>query len=642
MKKAFLPSLYFILCALLAISLFNGCTDSDDYLYEKDEHPEITMSAQMTRSFDSTSVRKKADTIFVGDSIIFLATVLPSKSVRLMNSYWEMDGSFFASEFNVRDAITLPGKHEFVFVLVDVFGDTLRDTVTLWIAEPPILQTTNFIPTFGSQGLPPNKELQFIWQANDPNSLLDLHYHFTLTNNLTKQEDKTDLIDTILTKPYFICNKELDPLSIYQWTVQAYNEYDQPSETKIEGQFATKGVKDEAGIFGTLASSALDLYAEIDLIVLDSNNKETGYTTTMEKTPTASFFSLKPISPGSYKITARFKKGADYVADTLPIKLQAGEVLILDTLHLTDSIPPRISSATGSDTIDFADTLSFIIKDGDGRNAPQNTVIYIGERKVSSYQENKSTISFATTSEDSSWFMQMISIKARDASGNTSTKDFYVRPTKNWIETNNDTTISTQDTIQVFVKDVNPFGFKPYFFTIKATDDKKGMSTILPTDNSQMITQTLYGDNFKTNKQDITVGVTYENKVVQTRTWTITLNNPPKLTNKDAITQEVTATSEWIELRWHKAQDDENDPVLYRFGYTLTEDETDSVNFIYPRGFTKDTLIELRNLPKGTYYWWVEAKDSYGGVSAPWESRKRFFIQEPKNSEPLLEGYNEQ
>lgn len=645
MKKTFLPSLFIIFLSTLFICLFNACTDSDDFLYNNDEHPEITMFAQITKSFDSSSVRKKSDTISVGDSIIFTATVLPSKSVRLKSSYWEMDGAFFASEFSVRDAITLPGKHDFVFTLVDVFGDTLRDTVKLWIAEPPILKTTDFIPAYGSQGIPSNKEIQFIWQAYDPSSSLKLHYHFILTSILTKQEEKTNIIDTILENPYFVCNKELAPLSIYQWSVQAYNEYGQPSENKISGQFATKGVAGEAGIFGVFSPSAPSLYADIDLIVLDSNNNPTGYKTSMEKTPSTSIFSINPLPQGSYNVTAQYKKGFDYFADTLPVKLTAGEVTLLDTLHLIDTIPPRISSVTGSDTLDFADSLSFIIEDGDGCNIIQNTAIYIGDRKVTSFREKGNTITFATTSEDSSWFMQVVSVKAKDASGNTTTKDFYVRSTKTWIETNNDTTISVQDTIEVFIKDVNPFGFKPHFFTIKVNDNNRFVPTIVPYDDPKMVRYTLNGNSFGGQKQKITVGVTYENNIVQTRSWNLTLNNPPRLTVDDGLTEEVTASTELIVLWWHKAQDDENDPILYRFGYTLTKDETDTSNFIYPKGFTQDTVIELRDLAEGTYYWWVEAKDSYGGTSDPWETRKRFFIQDSEKNqrirETLMEGDND-
>lgn len=640
MRKSFLPILVAVLSLLFTASLFNACADSDDYMFDEGNHSEVTMYAQMSRSFDSTAVRKKADTISVGDSIIFIATVSPSKSVRIKNSYWEMDGSFFASEFSVRDAITFPGKHDFVFVLVDFFSDTLRDTVNLWVAEAPILKTNSFIPTNKSQGLPPNKEIQFAWQAYDPDSLLDLHYHFTLSSVLDMQNQHTEILDTILTEPYFICNQELKPLSIYQWSVQAFNEYGQASAKKINGEFSTKGVKDEAGIYGVISPSALNLYADIDIIVLDSIGKPTGYSTTMEKTPLTSIFSINPLPPGKYRITAQYKKARDFVADTLPIKLLPGEVAQLDTLYLKDKTSPKINSLTGSDTIDFADSLSFIIEDGGGAFPNQNIVIYLGDRKITSFMETGNIITFATTSEDSSWIMQLISIRAKDASGNTATKDFYLRPVRNWIETNNDTTISTQASIEIFVKDINPYGFKPESFFISPFGDVKGTVTSPIDSADKEFRHTVNGESFRETEQKIVVGVTYDNGVQQTREWTISLNMPPELPSSSRIPLFDIIAGEMVELEWHKATDNENDPLLYRFAYTFSKDETDTTKFIYPRGFTKDTIITLKNLPVGDIYWWVQAKDPYGGISDIWEEKGHVTIQDTKKW--LLEGDNEE
>lgn len=628
MKRTFFHSLFAIFLLLFATFLYNACADSDDYIYDGETLAEITMYAQMARSFDSTDVKKKADTISVGDSMIFTATINPSKSVRIKNSYWEMDGSFYASEFSVRDAITFPGKHEFVFVLVDFFGDTLRDTVHLWVGTPPILKTNNFIPASKSQGLPSNTEIQFAWQAYDPDSLLTLHYHFTLANVLDKQELEADIFDTILTEPYFICNKELEPLSIYQWSVRAYNEYGQASAKEISGEFSTKGIKDEAGIYGVLSPSALNLFANIDLIVLDSIGKPTGYTTTMEKTPITSIFSIHPLPPGKYRITARYPKGPDYFGDTLPIKLVAGEIAHLDTLHLTDKTPPTIKSITDTDTIDFADTLSFIIEDGGGSNTIQSTTITLGNREITSYKENNGIISFATTSDDSAWITQLLTIKAKDASGNTRTKDFYVRPVKNWIETNHDTTISTQSSIEIFVKDINPYGFKPESFFISPFGDVKGTVTSPIDSADKEFRHTVNGESFNQNVQKITVGVTYENGIVQTREWTLTLNMPPSLPSSSRITPRDIIAGKSVELEWNKATDEENDSLLYRIGYTLTKDETDTSLYIYPNHFFKDTTVTLVNLPVGEIYWWVQAIDSYGGISDIWENKGHITIQD--------------
>lgn len=638
MKTKFIPSALIAFFALLTASMLNACSDSDDLLYDEENHSEITIDAKMTKSFDSTATIKDADTVSFGDSVIFIATVNPSKSVRIRKSYWEVDSMIFAKEFTVREAITLPGKHDFIFVLIDFFGDTLRDTVQLWVSRPPVINTTSTIPLNGSQGLPPNKEIQFVWQASDPDSLLQLHYHFTLTNLLKNPSKETNIIDTILNEPIFSCNKELEPLSIYRWTVQAYNEYGQASAQKISNDFSTAGVKDESGIYGIIKPSASNLYANIDIFVLDSIGTPTGISTIMKKTSDESAFKIGPLPPGSYKVTANYKDAPDYIADTLPVTLHAGEVVLLDTLHLSDVIPPTITSVTGSDTLDFADSLSFRIKDGDGTNNIQDMVIRFGNRKISSFKKNEDVITFPTTSDDSSWFIQLLTISAKDASGNIVQKDLYIRPAHSWIKTNGDTTISTQKSLQIFIQDVNQFDFKPKLYTINLHDDEKG-TVRLPYDSTQaIVTYSVDADLFYENPQKITVSVIYENSFVQSSSWILTFNEPPEMdinNCKNPCNENIQVGSS-AEFEWTSALDSENDSLVYRVGYTLSENESNPENFIYPRDFIKGTKIVLRNLPVGDIYWWVEAMDPYGGTSQVWDTKVHTVIYDdtpPENSD---------
>lgn len=644
MKKTIIPSTIAAIFVLLTISLFNACADSDDYIYDEENHMEIAIEAKMMRSFDSTSVQKTADTISAGDSMIFSASVYPSKSIRIKDYYWEMDDAFFASEFSVRESISTSGHHKFVFVLVDFFGDTLRDTVNLWVSRQPILKATNFIPASGTQGLPPNKDIQFAWQTINPDTLQKTFYHFTLASILDNKHQEPDLIDTIISTPYFVSNKDLKPLSIYRWSVQAFNEYGLHSKEKITSEFSTKGVKDEAGVFGIISPSALDLYANIEVIVLDTNNKPTGLKTIVERTPTDNEFSLSPLSPGRYKITAIYKNGADFIADTLPITLSAGEVMKLDSLHLSDTIPPVIRTADGSDTLDFADSLSFIIQDGSGSSIPQNTVIYLGDRKITSYRENGNTITFATTSEDRTWITQLVTIIAQDASGNKAKKDFYVRNSEPWILTNNDTTISSQGGITMILQDKNPYGFIPKSYIINPHNDTKGIISSSPENFPNGLQIDFGASSFQIGPNIIIDSVIYENSFVQTKSWILTINAPPEMSFSNCIdpcdSTSFAGTS--ADFDWAPALDPENDSLLYRIVYTKTKNENDESFFVYPMEFSKKTSATLRNLPVGDIYWWVEAKDPYGGISEIWTQRAHLKIYDDNGTTDNAEGGNEE
>lgn len=631
-----------ILAALFA-SVFNACADSDDFIYEDVAHTEITIEATMARSFDTNSVKKTADTITAGDSMIFIASVYPSKSVRVKDYYWEMDNLFFASEFSVRDAILSSGHHEFVFILIDFFGDTLRDTVNLWVAEKPILKTTNFIPASGSQGLPPNKDIQFAWKVYNPDTLQKLFYHFTLTHIGSDQSQDSEIIDTTISTPYFTCNKNLKPLSVYRWSVNAFNEYSIQSKDKITSEFSTMGVNDEAGIFGTLSPSNPTLFADIDVIVLDTNKIPTGIATTIERTPVKSSFTLNPLAPGKYMVTAKYKKGPDFTADTLPVTLTAGEVVKLDTLHLIDAIPPTIQSMNGSDTIDFADSLSFIIEDGSGSSVIQNTVIYFGDRKITSFQENGNKITFATTDEDRTWITQLVSISAKDASGNKKRKDFYVRSAESWFTMNNDTTISSQKSIKVFLKDINPYGFKPQKYIIKPQGDNFG-ALICTYENCPDGLENIYNTGkFNIGPNKIIDSVIYESTITQTRSWTLTLNAPPEMDASYCSDpcDSVSYAGTTADFEWRPASDPENDAMVYRIVYTLSKDETDENKFIYPMSYTAKNSATLKRLPVGDIYWWVEAKDSYGGKSEIWENRIHLIIYDDTGTTDTTKGDND-
>lgn len=621
--------------AILSV-LLGACTDSDNLVFDEDNTNAITVDVFMSRSFDSTAARVKYDTITYGDSMLFIANIHPSKSIRIRDSYWLLDDKFYASEFNVHDAISLPGRHEIVFVLITYFGDTLTDTLHLWISSPPILDTEGFIPAAGSQNIPPQEEVQFVWNAYDIDSICSLHYHFVLTNLLDAERGEMDVVDTVIDTPYFGMNRKLKPLSQYRWTVQAFNEYNVPSKSIISSIFTTGGVGDEGAISGTIKMSSENLFAPIDLIVLDKNNESTIITATIEKTPMTGMFEIKPLAPGTYKVTANCKKGPDFVADTVEVKVNAGQVSFIGALRMNDETPPTIQSQSGEEILDFADSLKFVVTDGSVENVVPNTVVYIGNRKVTPRVIEPPMFTVLTIDDDRSWIPQIVTVVATDGSGNISAKSFTLRPSEFWFTTNQDTTISRQSEITVFIKDHNPFSFVPTYFTINPNGDVKGTIVIDANDRTS-VEYVLEGSAFHNNEQSVVTTVFYSNGISQSRSWNIKLNEPPFMSY---VTSCYAPCESYIGkkaiFRWEPAEDPDDDSLVYRLNVVLGSDTiTDSTQFYYRSKFISGNQTILDDLPEGPLYWWVEAKDPYGGISSVWEPKAQAVVLSEEKLERL-------
>ena len=633
----------FSLAFTLAIAsiFFDACTDSDNLVFDANNTNSIAVNVYMAKSFDSTAARVKSDTIIHGDSMLFIANVLPSKSIRIRDSYWLLDNKYYASEFNIHDAIPFPGPHEIVFILITYFGDTLSDTLHLWISSPPILDNNKFIPAAQSQSIPPRDEIQFAWNAYDIDSICSLYYHFRLTNLIDEEKGEPDLIDTIISTPYFNMNRELKPLSQYRWTVQAYNEYNVPSATTISSTFATSGIGDEGAISGTLKMSNENLYTDIEFIILDARNKETKIKQSFEKTPSTGFFEIKPLQPGKYNIFARSEKAVDFVSDTVSTTVLAGQISSIDGhLFMQDLTPPTIQSTSGKDTLDFADSLSFIITDGSSENVLSDAVVYIGSRKITQYFQAGNTLTVHTIESDRSWIPQFVTVLAKDGSGNSTSKSFVLRPSVFWFETNHDTIISRQAPITLFFKDHNPNSFIPTLYKINPNGDVKGTISIRAEGRTSLEIEAS-GESFARNEQNVSMSIVYTNGISQTRTWKITINEPPFMSYEShCITPCESYITNSAIFKWHEAEDPENDHIWYRLNVLVGSDTiTDTTQFYYRSDYIQGTQTLLRDLPEGPLYWWVEATDSYGGVSPVWET-KAYAIVLPQDNIDSLEKSN--
>ena len=452
----------FLTCVIAL--LYEACTNSDDYLYDESESTFIEVSAEMAYSFDSLSERSKADTIRPGDSLIFIANIQPSKSIKIKRYLWTLDGNPFSFDFSFRSAINKPGLHKIAFILETFFGDTLSDTLTLQVSSPPVLLDTAFIPATGSQGIPTTGGVSFAWNGYDPDSIAFLYYRFSIDG----------LIDTILNVPYFTYWQNLEPLSHYRWHVQAINEFGFTSSNTIEGNFFTAGGPNECGITGFIELSAKDnaitaFAYSAKISILDSTDREIFSDIIKGNSQNAQPFVVSPLNEGSYRIAINVPKYPDYFKDTFDLVLSANEVQELDTIALTDSIPPRIAaiengiSDDSTNTLEYADTLRFLVTDLGTPQSQKTVLAYLESTQLVEKVGAGDTFTVALPTSAKTWTTRQLDIVAIDASKNKSTRSYTIKPAESWIKTNTSYTIYadtlTNNLTTFFIIDNNPFGF---------------------------------------------------------------------------------------------------------------------------------------------------------------------------------------
>ena len=460
MKVHLLESFFSVIFAIAALSMLTSCSDSDQYLYDEEDSVALQIHAEMAITYEIDSLRVRADTITSKDTLIFIGEITPSRQAHYREYYWTLDGEDFSNDMNFRKPVTKAGYHEVCFVVTDYFGDTLRDTLRLWVTNPPIIEPQGFIPAKGSQGLSPKEGIHFAWHGYDPDSISKVYYQFKIqepkglsyTYDLNRKlyTSSTSVLDTLIETPYFTYwdnpgfYHRLENLKFYTWEVRAVNEFGLESDTLIRGNFFTKGNRSEGGVQTFIRFSNESLYdsysrnGKIHLDILDSLSnlvaeREIGLDTNQ--------LVVSPLKPGKYRIIASLPKLKDFNPDTVNAEVFPGEVAIADTLRLLDTIPPsnKYLASNGQlqdiDTLDFKDTLRFYF-DEHGGNFYHNFFWNGQELRGSNYfRENffnedrtADTVFLMLPKSYKSWTYQLLSVNAYDYSGNLNSKTYVIRP----------------------------------------------------------------------------------------------------------------------------------------------------------------------------------------------------------------------
>lgn len=402
----------------LTLLLSSACTNSDQYLYETDSDS-IEVWAYMASSFDSNTTQLKSDTISPGDSLLFISKVNPSKSLRSQGYYWTIDGTLFANEYSFRNTVNEPGFHQIAFIYVDYFGDTLSDTLSITVATPPQLDSLHFIPASGIQQIKPTEVLNFAWNANDPDSMWNMYYHFTMQEASCNDAPCATVVDTILHKPIFSYMKGFSPLQKYSWNVQAFNELGQYSAEALQGYFYVTGFDGKGALLGHIRTSSRTRAQPYSVVLQSSDAEDISITSD-------SIFSIKPLACGQYRLLVSSVNYADYSTDTLSIDIADGTILDLDSIVLKDTIPPIIRSLTDRDTIGPLDSFDFFVKDGGGKIT--NLWVKLDGKITNDYIWTEDTLSITIPSLATTWSYRILSITALDQSDNRFAKSFYISP----------------------------------------------------------------------------------------------------------------------------------------------------------------------------------------------------------------------
>ena len=450
----------FTIIALASLSALTSCSDSDQYLYDDEDMVALQVHAEMARTFEIDSARVKADTITSKDTIVFIGEITPSRQAHYREYYWTLDGKDFSNDMNFRKPVTKAGYHEICFVVTDYFGDTLRDTLRLWVTNPPVIEPRGFIPAIGSQGLSPKEGIHFAWHGYDPDSISKVYYRLEIQEprGIRYTDDRHpklytvghSILDTLIETPHFTYwdnsnfYHRLENLKFYTWSVRAINEFGLESDTVVQGNFFTKGNRNEGGIQAFIRFSNESLYdkyshnGKIHLDILDSLSNPV---IEREMELDTNQVVVSPLKPGKYRIIASLSKLTDFSTDTADVVVLPGEIAVADTLRLLDTIPPSNKYLTPEglvqdvDTLDFKDTLRFYFEEHGG-NFYQNFFWNGQELRGSSffreisYNEDRTadTVFLVLPKTYKSWTYQLLSISAYDYSGNLNSKTYVIRP----------------------------------------------------------------------------------------------------------------------------------------------------------------------------------------------------------------------
>ena len=122
---------------------------------------------------------------------------------------------------------------------------------------------------------------------------------------------------------------------------------------------------------------------------------------------------------------------------------------------------------------------------------------------------------------DKSWTYRILTISVIDGSNNNKTKSFYITPSSLWFTTNDDTIIESDESIVLFINDINPFGFKVAALQLFNVTKNEDIITVSNIDNNSLHAE--LGADLFDKEQIIRSTVIYTNGITQNKYWKLTV-----------------------------------------------------------------------------------------------------------------------
>lgn len=503
-----LGAFLFLLLGILACS-------EGDVSFDTDDAEVVTVKAYMMLLGDSAGTRLKSDTLLPSDSLVLIAQIEPSRSIRISQFYWQIDSSSKHSEFSYRTNVSTPGLHQAKFILLDRFEDTLQDSVSFWIAPEPVLDTGALIPKNGTTSIPTSKALSFAWKSTVENPLSITHYPFLLKCG------SDTLVDTVLNSTEFIYTQGFPTLTRCSWTVSAHDNFGRTSPTSIRAAFFTENDSEE--VFGaafasisTPFSSLLDSLRfklfdadgnllDLDNFAVDRND---------------SVITLSKLPAADYRLFVTHFKYTDFTSDTLHFTVRTGKVSSLGTILLSDTVQPQIiCDFCTEDSLTWNDTLRFAVEEKG--LPPQSATLRItfDGATLSNWDYKEDSLFIYTHSLQKSFAWHPLKIALSDRSGNYIAKNFYVEPGKSCVKTLDKASIFADSSISIPIQNLCPnLTPKRYFWDIDNDGNWDGEA---PAAGPDSVSKTFSGSLFHVYQNPIRVYILYESGAQYEATFTL-------------------------------------------------------------------------------------------------------------------------
>ncbi len=414
----------FIFISSILLLFLGACENPDRVLFQNSTGDALRIDAALIRLADPDEQQKNADTLLLNDSVFFNAAVTPSKSIPLKSFYWTHNGRRLGNEFSFKTVFRELGLHLVSFTVVDLFGDSLSDTVRVRVTEKPILDSL-ILPRDSTQGILSQKEVSFVWNLmeSDPNA--NVFYRFKLF------DFQNIYADTLLENSFYSFSKKLPNYQKIMWSVQAVNEFGIESENTISAAFYTGGTASEGGATGYVSAPFAEAMQNLTFELRDSNSQKISFASQAELDSLVQqgFLRLSPLPAGNYRLIISNKLYTDYRSPEIPVRISNGEVSDLGNIVLKDSILPLILSLdSDSLLLPPLDTLTFLIQDHGLPHTPENFSLLLNGTEFTDLQFKRDTLRIFSHSYRHSFTEQILTIRFSDGFYQNQEKTFYLRP----------------------------------------------------------------------------------------------------------------------------------------------------------------------------------------------------------------------